>query len=866
MDDSAYCSLDQLSTEGIYPHLKKSELYKSYREFNRNYTPDKNLFSSLSLNTSEDVYIRKVYKRLWINLYRLSQNAKDFHYITKENGKLCTYLKYWFYDKLLHKRTSDTEINVFFNVFEKLTVHLFPRNDCPCEFYRMSIKEIKEIKKLYDYFVFYDGFNYENIINNDTHNSVHCDYLKEAIEEYGKKKEECASLNSKGYCKEFKKNIETYINRDKLTSFKEKCKVEKRIASSEKTVDTEVTLNTDLMKIAEMFISVCNLWDIFINFFCIFMGDFLNVVPLNEFYNALNLWYDNYISGSCICKIFIRDDIPDSHKVRIFCNNLKEMLDRWDHLSDIFKINYGKNNYCDYFNYWIHYRIIKDSFSSKGVQYLYDAWDAINRNKKTKNNYCSKKISNIDQESFKKKKQLYEFLEYFNTIKDKMYNTNTSHQSEYCNFIKAHFELYLDMERNNISQVYNEEIKNFQRKINCELSFLKKKCPEMCLDLVFQANSGSLCSTKHHREVQQKEHIEELLPKISEVYNILNNEENIDNYCSNCNYILSLEKHYPGINKLCKKMARNLRELSKMSNSDSKNRCEYISHWIYDEIKKKFSNNFNYIGDIGFVNILIDIVFHINDKLKKNYCRIDYDRNDSFEELKEMKDLREFFKNNDSIKDKISSVNDKKREFCDYVTYIYGIYKKNIKKCCAYYYEGEYYMENCENYFKCDQIFDPNKLLISLNCNTKVPIDDSKKVYEGATIDYIAKYITKKSSEQAKSLSKVEKDALNMTRHDESGLISDPLNKPGKEENGLLRDPFYIAVFSIFSILGILFLFFCLYKFTPFGSYMNNKSSRERRNEADFYDEYTLELSRQNSKYSSMNSKNRRYQLAYHTE
>ncbi|SBT58500.1 PIR Superfamily Protein [Plasmodium ovale wallikeri] len=830
-ENSEYCSLDQLAQEGIYPHLKSSELYRFYNKFNEKYDINNNSISLDSLFSSEKIGVRKIYKKLWSNLYRLLKNHADFNGITKANNKRCIYLKFWFYDHLLNEEVDESDITNFYDLWEQVKKLLFTRNNSPCEFYRMELKDIKDIKKLYDYFIFYEAFMYEKILKDYTHNNARCYYLNTTFDVFDQRKSECNTQDNTGYCAEFKTYLKDHINENMLNSFKIKCPKEESVQSSEQTITEGVMLHEDLKNIAQS-------------------ENFLSIVPLNEFYHALNLWYSDGVNNSCTCQVYIRNDIPKFKDIRKLCDNIKDVLENWGNLLKIFQIYYRDKDYCNYFNYWIHDKIKKYNPNSKTIQYLNNAFDSINKNKKKSKNYCQLKTFHVTENEYEKKKKLFEFLESYGSMRTKMDNDNASNVNNYCSFIKKYFDLYLEMEKSTESQKYNEEIILFQRKMNCELSYLKNKCPNMCLEMVFQSKNGSLCQSTQPKEIIKKRYIVEDIPNFNEIYDEFNKNDNIDNYCSECKDVLKFEKDYPGINELCKKLAKNLVELSEKSNEESNNRCEYFTHWIYDEMRKRFGDKLKYVGDINFANVLLDVAFRINNKLEKNQCHYNYDRMYSFEELNEMKYLHDYFKKHGDIENKIATVNTELEGYCEYVSHIYNLYKKYIRSCCEYYHENSFYTENCKSYFNCEQKFDPNKFLNKLMCNNKVSDDDSKKVYQWAIIDYIVKLITKISTEQAKTLGKGKSDDLSITKH---------------EENGLLSDPFYSVVLAIFSFLGLLLMFYCLYKFSPLGSYMNKNRSRNERIKNSFNEENEMELLYENLRYENISPKNRRYQLAYHS-
>ncbi|KMZ95685.1 hypothetical protein PVMG_05829 [Plasmodium vivax Mauritania I] len=516
--------------------------------------------------------------------------------------------------------------------------------------------------------------------------------------------------------------------------------------------------------------------------------------------------------------------------------------------------------------------MVKNSYNHKTIQYIYAAWDVINRNRKKGYNYCWYKNFKLASSEFNNKKQLYEFLEHYDSIKNKLNNVDSSNNIEYCTFIKKMFDLYLEMEKSNTAQIYNDEIRYFQQKINCELSYVKTKCSDKCLHLVFQTKNDNFCQPNENNIGE--------LSKSPKKYEDFNSEENIDIYCNFCTEILPLERDYPGINELCKKLARNLIDITKETaenNDDIKNNCEYLTHWIYDEMRKLYSSPSQSIGNIPFVHKLLDVGYRINETLKNKHCRFKYYRDYSFEELKEMKKLHDFFKIYKDIDNKISTIGSENSNYCEYISHIYGLYRKYIKNCCEYYYKENHYNDNCSDYFNCDKTYDPNNLLKKLNCSSKLSDEESQKVYDVATLDRLAKLMTEKSEEQSKLLSKSTSEKSQVQAEllaksvvvklkEQPELIFKDKNVIITSENlfsALLNDPFYVASLGFFGLLGIFFTLFCFYKFTPLGSNFRKKSTGNEISKNNYNQKGRKKLLYENSESNNTNLKNRPYKLAY---
>ncbi|KMZ82576.1 variable surface protein Vir21 [Plasmodium vivax India VII] len=227
------------------PTLCNNDLFKFYKKFSSK-CEDLNDEAYCKVNMFEGVNesANDIFKKLMRNVNKIIKNS-DIYYNTIDNGnyinKRCIYLKYWLYDKILTKNIDESNIG---KIFEALV----PNNEKPsdnslkCEFHEIKLNEIKDIKKLYDYFVFYDGYKFVgNIINDKIFNSVHRDYLKGAIDVHKKAESDCTEKNITGYCNEYNNYIKKYIDGKVLYSLEKKLKDEDIVTIIEKTLETQGT-------------------------------------------------------------------------------------------------------------------------------------------------------------------------------------------------------------------------------------------------------------------------------------------------------------------------------------------------------------------------------------------------------------------------------------------------------------------------------------------------------------------------------------------------------------------------------------------------------------------------------------------------
>lgn len=144
-----------------------------------------------------------------------NNEIKTFKEITVEKNKLCIYLKYWFFDQIMTKGMDNSQIIQFFDVWNKLKGETC--SDCVCQFYKLSLNEIKQIKYLYDYFLFYDRSDEvkeKNVAKDKIFSTEYCSYIKESSFIYSSRVVGCEGNTVNSYCKEFNEYIKNYIKFD----------------------------------------------------------------------------------------------------------------------------------------------------------------------------------------------------------------------------------------------------------------------------------------------------------------------------------------------------------------------------------------------------------------------------------------------------------------------------------------------------------------------------------------------------------------------------------------------------------------------------------------------------------------------------
>ncbi|KAI4841547.1 uncharacterized protein MKS88_000280 [Plasmodium brasilianum] len=202
------------------------------------------------------------------------------------------------------------------------------------------------------------------------------------------------------------------------------------------------------------------------------------------------------------------------------------------------------------------------------------------------------------------------------------------------------------------------------------------------------------------------------------IYKELNNDvqgRSYDSYCSVFNK--DGDNTEKSSYNLCKKIARNTDKLSNHFNKiDYILQCSHYRYWIYHNIKKVLGNNVNAENAKPITDKFVQAQNKINENFNAYNCQYDF-KNDILQRLNDMveeKYLYDYFKNYDIIKTSDSCNRVTHNVYEGYLNYIITLYNKhkNHMGCCI-----DSFWPECEDYFKCNEEFDPNKLLSTLRSN-----------------------------------------------------------------------------------------------------------------------------------------------------
>ncbi|SBT72867.1 Plasmodium vivax Vir protein, putative [Plasmodium ovale] len=288
-------------------------------------------------------------------------------------------------------------------------------------------------------------------------------------------------------------------------------------------------------------------------------------------------------------------------------------------------------------------------------------------------------------------------------------------------------------------------------------------------------------------------------------YDKLNTQIDSGVYSSYCNSINNNYSEYVGVYDLCRIFERNLRNLDKILEEvrDSNDLCTYFNFWIHDELRKKLR--------VHIVNekrtLLVREFFKIWSKIKreslKHNCEYNYNHHISLDLWKKWKDLYDYIKNYDSIKNIITSNSDLCRNYESYYTYIAEIYGKYKEECC------KDNTQHCPFYFRSTNWCKDSFFLTKFTCDVteailprhQARVESPVHVQEFGNGDLQTKVMSKGNS-----------------------YADDPGDTKVNNSN-------YNDILSIvFPFLGLMIIFFIVYKFTALGTWIRKNIIRKKNN------------------------------------
>ncbi|SBT82965.1 PIR protein [Plasmodium ovale] len=478
---------------------KRSYFYQFYQELDKLYEKGKksdmcktHLFSDID-DPDVITFLIKVSGILKSLLNKeISVNNTD-----KLEDKQCIYLKYWIYDKLIDLDFDRYNVNMSFQFLKKYKKGCitFTSSREPCNFYKLTLKDIYDIKNLYDYseLLFNVDMKMYDKISED---SKYLNYFKKGLDLYKRSKMRCPTDTQNEYCYEFneyerihnkyKKELPFLSCQEKELSslFKKDTTLTKE--SSQKGIHAkkntknnipfrffdntpDVTIDYELRK---LLVEVN-----FHNFIKKLLDNILDKVKLNSFYELLTKHNANFTSNSCVPanKYPIKEET-------LICNLFEKVKSILDKLDKTYakSLNLSPDKTCNYLNYWLYDKLKNIDATPCDIEIFYFLWHQYVMDNKDIINKCNNEKSyGFSKKELGNKKKLFDFLEYYNEIKEKLKEDNNKNKKSYCYYIRSIFELYKYMVHNNSSQEYTEELRLFRKSFlgNKELHLLKNECP-----------------------------------------------------------------------------------------------------------------------------------------------------------------------------------------------------------------------------------------------------------------------------------------------------------------------------------------------------------------------------------------------------
>ncbi|SBT83504.1 PIR protein [Plasmodium ovale] len=201
--------------------LKDSDLYNLYNYHFQSECKDdvetENFCQVKQNHKFEDTQVENFYNKMIVNLKKILVKEKYFQDIDNNQIKLCTYMKYWIYDQIISKGFIDSQLIKLFNAWNS-EINVF-RTNSPCELYVMNLRQIKEIKPLFDYFILYDRNEKKKIASDKILLTQYCKYFKNSHYLYSFKDVQCTNSEISPLCKEFNQYLKKFIDYNEDVSF-----------------------------------------------------------------------------------------------------------------------------------------------------------------------------------------------------------------------------------------------------------------------------------------------------------------------------------------------------------------------------------------------------------------------------------------------------------------------------------------------------------------------------------------------------------------------------------------------------------------------------------------------------------------------
>ncbi|SBS92898.1 PIR protein [Plasmodium ovale] len=332
------------------------------------------------------------------------------------------------------------------------------------------------------------------------------------------------------------------------------------------------------------------------------------------------------------------------------------------------------------------------------------------------------------------------------------------------------------------------------------------------------------------------ENAESILEKLTKykLYDKLDKNDYNTSDCEYCRLVNSILTKHKGASELCCRFAKNLIRLPTILNkeSNSNERCRYFNFWINYSISKIISTY-----DTGTYNInqiltrFLQVHNLIKSQNKHNNCEFEYNRENDLKLWNEWKDLYDYIRNYDGIKDIINSDGNLCKLYSDYFTYITNVYQEYKNKCC---YNNVYslcpYSLNFKEWCNMDKIY------------TKFPCSENK-----ATVATFQEHNTDLSMKGTHEDVMLHSTSASTLEH----------NNLASGDATTNNTDIYSKLGISLSFFGLLSTFLYLYNFTSFGTWIRSNILKKKIN-------VNLDDDRQNGMAHELNNDDEKlYNVAY---
>ncbi|CAI7723145.1 PIR protein [Plasmodium vivax] len=172
--------------------------------------------------------------------------------------------------------------------------------------------------------------------------------------------------------------------------------------------------------------------------------ELLNSLPLYEFYNKLDHELENAKNSEsqcATCRLFVPMGKEGKTEQLLLCEKVCYIILNLNKIS-LFDTRLSSDKLCSYMRFWLYNYATKiPNFPDRNEKF-YNALNTIISSPQSKINDCSLENYDINKDEFNNKHILYEFLENYDYIENKIKTEGNPKINLYCQYIKENFSFY----------------------------------------------------------------------------------------------------------------------------------------------------------------------------------------------------------------------------------------------------------------------------------------------------------------------------------------------------------------------------------------------------------------------------------------